>query len=247
MRKEKEKKEKERNIELARRMAGIGLSGRAAEEEKGRCATQRQKEDKAVKKTKKTGSGPARTTVEAEEDREEERLPKRKKQKVVTVPLNTSVAKGKGTKKLKKTNKPKPKGGRKMPVPCDKEGCKHSGLTELREMSTPFLKAYVKKGGWLENMPCKDCAGKPEGQQTDRVMNVADLVNDTDEPKDDLARYCNCGPVAHSMKEGDGFKMGFTCDMILCKGCYRKRVEVDDGIRGETSRRSSRNRNRDSS
>jgi hypothetical protein len=134
------------------------------------------------------------------------------------------------------------KGQRKMPVACDKYGCKHSGITELKELSRTYLKAYVKKDGWLYKTPCKDCASRPESEAENKVMEMATVLDKREEPNDDMARYCNFGPVAHSMKQGEEFKKGFACSMILCKGCFRKRLEMNDGNEGETSRRRSRRR-----
>ena len=54
-------------------------------------------------------------------------------------------------------------------------GCKHVGVLELKELSKQCLKAYVKEGGCLFQMPCYDCKEK-DGKVTDA---------------DDMTRYCN--------------------------------------------------------
>lgn len=133
------------------------------------------------------------------------------------------------------------KGQRQQPVPDDDHGCRHMGIHELKELPKKFLKTYVEPGNWLANKPCKDCASKPE-RETNRVLDVATILADNKANTDDMARICNWGPIGHAMGEDDEFKMGFTCDMILCKGCYNKRVEKCEEKKSCTNRRSSRNR-----
>jgi hypothetical protein len=133
------------------------------------------------------------------------------------------------------------KGRRAMPKPCDDHGCQHVGIHELKELPKEYLKVYVKRGNWLCNKPCKDCACKPE-EEKDRVMDVAEILKNKKVKNDDMARYCNCGRTAHSMEEDDEFKQGFTCDMVLCKGCYKKRVDKYEADNGSANRRSNRRR-----
>lgn len=131
------------------------------------------------------------------------------------------------------------KGMRKIPTPCDDHGCRHMGLSELMALPKVYLKAYTKEGKWLVDKPCKDCASKKEDEEG-RVMDVETLLRCKDEPAGDIARYCNCGPVAHSMEEEDEYKANFLCDMVLCKGCYRKRVNEYEKKTMASGRRSSR-------
>jgi hypothetical protein len=133
------------------------------------------------------------------------------------------------------------KGRREMPKPCDDHGCQHVGIHELKELPKEYLKVYVKRGNWLCNKPCKDCACKPE-EEKDRVMDVAEILKDKKVRSDDMARYCNYGRTAHSMEEDDEFKQRFTCDMVLCKGCYKKRVDKYEVDNGSANRRSNRRR-----
>jgi hypothetical protein len=80
------------------------------------------------------------------------------------------------------------KGRRAMPKPCDDHGCQHVGIHELKELPKEYLKVYVKRGNWLCNKPCKDCACKPE-EEKDRVMDVAEILKNKKVKNDDMARY----------------------------------------------------------
>jgi hypothetical protein len=81
-------------------------------------------------------------------------------------------------------------------------------------------------------------ASRPEGE-AGRVMDVETLLLCKEEPSQDIARYCNYGPVAHTMEE-DEYKTIFSCNMVLCKGCYRKRKNEYEKVTMATGRRSSR-------
>lgn len=113
------------------------------------------------------------------------------------------------------------------------------GISELMALPKMYLKAYMKDGKWLVAKPCKDCASRPEGE-AGRVMDVETLLLCKEEPSEDIARYCNYGPVAHKMEKEDEYKTLFSCDMVLCKGCYRKRINEYEKVTMATGRRSSR-------
>lgn len=181
-------------------------------------------------------------------EKEHSKIEKKKKadaSKTVNMEATTELESDKPKMKVAKPKRNKgalEKGWRKMPVPCDDQGCQHMGITELKELPKAYLKSYVKEGKWLANKPCKDCAARPE-IEGDRVMDVADILTRNGEPNGDMARYCNYGPNAHSMEDDDEFKVRFTCDMILCKACYRKRNNRYEEMEAATGRRrSSRNR-----
>jgi hypothetical protein len=228
--KEREKKEKERAEALARTVGNESLTQKGVSAEKELSETKKKQEQGAVKKAreeflKASGKrksaaenklvGEADKLEEVEQEEKEETVPKKRKQK-------------------------EKKGGRKMPVPCDDHGCQHMGITELKELPKLYLKTYVRKGNWLENTPCKDCAAKPE-KEDGRVMDLATILKSKGEPMDDVARYCNFGVVAHSMEDEDAFKERFTCDMILCKDCYRGRLnKYEKEEQGRYTRRSRR-------
>jgi hypothetical protein len=145
-----------------------------------------------------------------------------------------------------------PKGTRKIPTPCDDNGCIHMGCGELMPLPKVYLKAYVKVGGWLYQKPCRDCKQKENAAdekdkiEDGRVLILADLLS-SKEVKSALqiAWYCNYGARAHGLDEGDEFKSKFACDMVLCVGCYDNRVRINtsgDKDEGTVTRRSRRGR-----
>jgi hypothetical protein len=153
--------------------------------------------------------------------------PNKRKPEAVTPPGPQSKKKNKPVQPKTKTTKVKrveidPQGQRKIPVPGDTHGCRHSGLLEMIMLDRSYLKSYVKEGGWLYQAPCKDCAKNKEGG-TKRVLDVSSLLQV--KGKGGLGAYCNCGPVAHKMVQADEpvRKQQWACDMILCMECYSKR------------------------
>lgn len=139
-----------------------------------------------------------------------------------------------------KASRPKEQGGRRVPIPSDPHGCAHSGLLELLAVDKPFLKHYTKEGGWLHGAPCKDCATNKEEGDT-RVMDVADLLHL--KGRGSLGVCCNYGPVGHKMNEDEEpeRKRQWTCDMILCMGCFSKREKGTEDSTAKRSRRGKRN------
>ena len=141
LRKERQEKEERRRAQLAAAKESKGLSEKTADDEKRQCAIQKRREQGAVKKT---GNALAISKTNSREEKEQ-KITKRKRAIVVSRPLRTGI--GARVTKPKGRTRCVEQGGRKMPVPCDQEGCKHSGLTELKELSRRYLKAYLKKGG----------------------------------------------------------------------------------------------------
>ena len=141
LRKERQEREERRRAQLAAAKESKGLSEKTADDEKRQCAIQKRREQGAVKKT---GNALAISKTNSREEKEQ-KITKRKRAIVVSPPLRTGI--GARVTKQKTKMRCVEQGGRKMPVPCDQEGCKHSGLTELKELSRRYLKAYLKKGG----------------------------------------------------------------------------------------------------
>ena len=91
----------------------------------------------------------------------------------------------------------------------------------------------MKEGGWLWRVPCKDCTSKSDGkgEEGGYIEGLSQLL--PKKGKKDVGYYCNCGPTGHGMKEEDPSKELYTCDLVLCMGCYDRRK----GRMGRTSRR----------
>jgi glucan-binding YG repeat protein len=124
-----------------------------------------------------------------------------------------------------------PQGERIIPKATDAYGCKHKGLLDLKVLQSDYLKIYMRKGGWLWNVPCKDCVKGGGNEDDDAPM--LDLSNQMMKGKKDVGYYCNCGPTGHDMVEDHPYKRMYTCDLVLCMGCYDKRK----GKMGRPSRR----------
>jgi hypothetical protein len=75
-----------------------------------------------------------------------------------------------------------------------------------------------------------DCATGGDSGEAER--DLLDLSTDTKEGKRDVGYYCNCGPIGHEMENEHPDKAMFTCDLVLCMGCYESRKES----MGRTSR-----------
>ena len=150
--------------------------------------------------------------------------------------------------KVKTRQLPQTQGTRKLPIPCDKYGCPHVGVLDLNELPRSYLKTYVKKGGWLYQMPCYDCKKKSlvksniQKAGTVQVLEVAELLKNKKGNADEMARYCNYGVASHGMKVDDEWKKDFECNMVLCVPCYTERLEESgQGIGGkEKGRRRTR-------
>jgi hypothetical protein len=76
---------------------------------------------------------------------------------------------------------------------------------------------YMKKGGWLHNVPNNDCA-EEGGEGEDADLNRLLLKKG----KKDVGYYCNLGPTGRELKEDHAFKALYTCGMVLCMKCYDK-------------------------
>ena len=153
--------------------------------------------------------------------------PNKRKPETATPPSPRSKKKSSTMQTKAKASKVKrvendPQGQRKIPVPGDTHGCRHSGLLEMIMIERSYLKSYVKEGGWLYQTPCKDCANNKDGGDK-RVLDVSNLLQV--KGKGELGAYCNCGPVAHKMVQAEEpvRKQQWACDMILCMECYSKR------------------------
>jgi hypothetical protein len=46
-----------------------------------------------------------------------------------------------------------------------------------------------------------------------------------------MGYYFNCGPTGHDMEEEHPYKATYTCDLVLCMGCYDRYK----GVMGRTS------------
>jgi glucan-binding YG repeat protein len=161
-----------------------------------------------------------------------------KKEQKTTAVKSTDKVVAPVAKSTTKTTKPKKvgelQGQRKVPEPSDQHGCTHSGLMELIALPKAYLETYVKVGGWLYRMPCKDCACRDNEESQDvQVMDVSTLLVRKGR---DIGYYCNCGPTGHKMGADHAYKPLWTCDMVLCTGCYGKRVEKMSSC-GRRSRR----------
>jgi hypothetical protein len=101
---------------------------------------------------------------------------------------------------------------------------------ELLALPKAYLKTYVMVDGWLYKKPCKDCAKKEDGAPH-QVLDMSTLL--TLKGKTDVGYYCNFGVTGHKMNMEDEplHKQQWTCDMVLCQGCYDKRKQTmgDDG------------------
>jgi hypothetical protein len=145
-------------------------------------------------------------------------------------------------KKKKDVTTMKGQGNRKLPTPCDSYGCKHVGVLELKELPKTYLKTYVKEGGWLFQLPCYDCKKKSDKEvggndESDRILDLANLLTGRKRNVDDMARYCNFGVTSHGMEEDNEWKKSFACDMVLCIPCYKERlVESGHGASGREQR-----------
>ena len=139
--------------------------------------------------------------------------------------------------KTKKTatgikKKTRPQGARVIPEATDGHGCDHKGLLDLKILPSDYLRNYMKVGGWLWNVPCRDCAKGRQGSHN--KGDELDLSSRMPKKgKRDVGYYCNCGPVGHEMEDDHPDKAMYTCDLVLCMGCYERRKES----MGRTSRR----------
>jgi hypothetical protein len=141
----------------------------------------------------------------------------------------------------KKDTKNNQMGKRKVPEATDDHGCRHYGLLGLKPLPKNYLESYVKKGGWLYKVPCKDCAVKSsEENKEGGVVDVESLLSIRG--RKDVGYYCNCGPTGYAMDDDHDYKALWTCDMILCMNCYNERTSKmnNNGGSRRTRRRSTR-------
>jgi hypothetical protein len=179
-----------------------------------------------MKRVTKLAKNCASNNSQAEKTQTKSKSLTKKKQKITAIKSTAKVA-APGTKSITKITRTKKveeqQGQRKVPKPSDQHGCTHSGLMELIALPKAYLETYVKVGGWLYKMPCKDCPCRERnGSQDCQVTDVSTLLVGKGR---DVGFYCNCGPTGHKMGEDHAYKALWTCDMVLCTECYGKRVE----------------------
>jgi hypothetical protein len=121
--------------------------------------------------------------------------------------------------------KTRPQGEQVIPAATDAHGCSHKGLLELKILPSDYLKSYMREGGWLWKVPCKDCAKRKEGGGHNN-RDKSDLLGlMPKKEKRDVGYYCSCGPTGHDMADEHPLKAMYTCDLVLCMGCYDSRKE----------------------
>jgi hypothetical protein len=121
---------------------------------------------------------------------------------------------------MENKKKTRPQGKRVVPVATDAHGCSHKGLLELQILPSNYLRNYKRGGGWLWNVPCRDCANKG-GEGGHKMGDKFDLSRLMPKKgKRDVGYYCNCGPIRHDMEKKHPNKAMYTCDLVLCMGCY---------------------------
>jgi hypothetical protein len=94
------------------------------------------------------------------------------------------------------------------------------GIDGVEGVAKRLSDGLYEKGGWLHNVPCKDCAEEGGGGEDADLNQLLPKKG-----KKDVGYYCNCGPTGHEMKEDHQYKALYTCDMVLCMKCYDKRKE----------------------
>jgi hypothetical protein len=124
---------------------------------------------------------------------------------------------------------PEQQGLREVPRAKDTHGCVHKGLRCLTSFDRPYLKSFVRNEScWLYKKPCVDCAANKNNDADEmRVLDVAILLEDSG--RKNFGYYCNDGQNGHKMDQDDPNKKSFTCDFVLCQGCYDKRVTIMEG------------------
>jgi hypothetical protein len=196
---------------------------------------------RAVTSLYKAAKDPSSPGPKKQGGKRKEKAPSRKSGITTNEDNNTDVPPKKAKRPVKRGVDKPPQGERTVRVASDTHGCGHSGLLDLIRMEKTYLQAFVREGGWLHQIPCKDCA-KEEGSRNERVLDMASLLNL--KGKKELGYYCNCGPTGHKMDEEDEpvHKQQWTCDMVLCMHCYHKRKlgMVEGGTRGKRNRRQKR-------
>jgi len=154
------------------------------------------------------------------------------KRKTKTKPPKGQSKKAKATSGPNVEQPPQtPQGVRKIRTASDQYGCNHSGLRDLIDMTKADLTFFVKENGWLYNTPCKDCASMEQGA-TECDNRILDMKSLLDKGNRAFGFYCNCGPTGHKMKPDDLDKSKYTCDLVLCQGCFEKRELNRSGSTG---------------
>ena len=231
LRREKEVKEAARKEELSK-----NGTDSMNQEDSTKATEQRQKLQKMLKETLKKVALKKATEEKGGQQKEQMKITKKKKAGKKRKPNNKekNIEKESKTKKaatgIKK--KTRPQGARVIPEATDGHGCDHKGLLDLKILPSDYLRNYMKVGGWLWNVPCRDCAKGRQGSHN--KGDELDLSSRMPKKgKRDMGYYCNCGPVGHEMEDDHPDKAMYTCDLVLCMGCYERRKES----MGRTSRR----------
>ncbi len=228
--KEKEMKEAAKKTNLINEKTQI-----MNQEETARENVERKKLQSLLKETMKKVA--SRRTDEKDEQVQQEPMKNGKKKKAgnkrkPNVKEKLCEKDARASKATRKTKKGKQQVGRTIPEATDKHGCKHKGLLDLKVLPSDYLSNYMKEGGWLWNVQCKDCAKRDDSEENDGTeMGLSGLM--PKKGKKDVGYYCNCGPTGHDMEDEHPYKEIYTCDLVLCMGCYDKRKER----MGRTSRR----------
>jgi hypothetical protein len=137
--------------------------------------------------------------VKAGQQQEQVKISRKQKKGKKRKPNN----KEKSTEKEAKTNKAvtankrkmRPQGERVIPAATDAHGCRHKGLLELKVLPSNYLKKYMREGGWLWKVLCKDCPKRKEGgdHKNGGKLDLSGLM--PKKGKRDVGYYCNCGPT----------------------------------------------------
>jgi hypothetical protein len=155
--------------------------------------------------------------------REAGSTPKATKQKRTPTPRKGKQKKAKTARRTTVPSLPQTQQGcRTVPAAKDPYGCKHSGLRDLICMERTDLAFMVKENGWLSNKPCKDCASTERGSSEldTRILDMKILLKKGNRA---FGWFCNCGQTGHKMTPDDPDKPKYTCDLVLCPGCFEKR------------------------
>lgn len=241
LRMKRDKKEAMKNEELqretdTRRLTQIAAAERKKEvsQKEGMQKDTMKKLAAAAAKVHQVGKATTRTPTGTTAIRATKKnsIKKRSAEREVTQEIMAPVAKPKKA--------PVAQGLRKVPKATDEHGCRHSGVRDLVVLHKNYLAKYVKVGGWLHRMPCKGCEDGISGVgERERVKDVSSLL--TLKGNNAVGYICNCGPTGHAMEEENSLKEEYSCDMVLCMGCYTDRTRKADN--GGGNKRTRRNRN----
>jgi hypothetical protein len=222
LRKEKEVKETARTEELSKRG-----TGEMNQEDTAKATEEKKKMQSLLKDTMKKKLLEKTSEEKAGQQQEQVKIGKIKKKGKKRKPNNKEKNKEKEAKTNKATTgnkrKTRPQGEQVIPAATDAHGCSHKGLLELKILPSDYLKSYMREGGWLWKVPCKDCAKRKEGGGHNN-RDKSDLLGlMPKKEKRDVGYYCSCGPTGHDMADEHPLKAMYTCDLVLCMGCYDSR------------------------